>query len=268
MEDLAALAESLAGSVGDARGSLILSRDGLVLGAHPAEAENVLKPAWLKMAALGEPERGFVQFGTETWCYVRRGAYSAFVIVGPGVRPGIAIDQMEQALLAAEEARAKREGIRAPEAPAVSPAAPTSKPRTPLHPDARPVDQPVVIHAEPAQGVSVGEQGSGAVAGGSWAGAPSPTPPQGEAIAPTPPQADAPTGGSADPSAIGPTVGEIPAEAPPAPEELAARPAQPVGGMWASASGGEDEEEDEVDRFSLAREFSQLLQEDQDRADG
>jgi predicted regulator of Ras-like GTPase activity (Roadblock/LC7/MglB family) len=45
LEDFNALASSLAQGVGDVRGCLILSRDGLVLGAHPAEAEDVTTPA-------------------------------------------------------------------------------------------------------------------------------------------------------------------------------------------------------------------------------
>jgi hypothetical protein len=45
LEDFNALASSLAQGQGDVRGCLILSRDGLVLGAHPAETEDVTTPA-------------------------------------------------------------------------------------------------------------------------------------------------------------------------------------------------------------------------------
>jgi predicted regulator of Ras-like GTPase activity (Roadblock/LC7/MglB family) len=45
LEDFNALASSLAHGVGDVRGCLILSREGLVLGAHPAEGEDVTTPA-------------------------------------------------------------------------------------------------------------------------------------------------------------------------------------------------------------------------------
>ena len=256
MEDLAALAKTLAGGIGDARGSLILSRDGLVLGAHPDEAESLLKPAWLRMASLGEPERGFVQFGAETWCYVRRGAYAAFVIVGAAVRPGIAIDQMEQALLAAEEARARREGIRSQESASPPAAAPTSKPRTPLHPDPRPADRPVVIRAEPtpnavsaAESSATASEVSGTPASvGASAGATSP----GDAA-----------GGSSEPGSGEETSPDAPPVATPPPDAV-----EQGDGAWVSASDGEGDEQDEVDRFSLAREFSQLLQEDSDRADG
>jgi hypothetical protein len=232
MEDFTALAASLAAGVGDVRGCLILSRDGLVLGAHPDGGEELVKPAWLSFAGLGEPERGFVQFGTEVWCYARRGAYAAFAVAGTTVRPGLVIDQMEQVLMSAEEARSKREGLRAPE-PAVTPvAAPLSKPRTPLHPEPKPEEQPpVVIHAEvPAPTSTAASESSATPVGG-----PMPQPP-------------APSGESVVPMA----------------EPLAAQgePQAPEPDESAGESG------DEVDRVLLAREFSQLLQEDSDAADG
>ncbi len=235
MEDFTALAETLSGSVGDARGALILSRDGLVLGAHPADAESTLRPAWLRFAALGEPERGFVQFGTEIWSYVRRGAYAAFVVTGTTVRPGLVIDQMDMVLLAAEEARAGREGLRAEPVPPAPATAPSGKPRTPLHPEPRPVDQPVVIHAD------VAAQAPGG-----------PDPARGASAPP------ASAGEPAAPSAA-------PAEAPAAPSAPSPAEAPRGSNVWGVA---EEEESEDVDRFSLAIEFSQLLQEDSDGADG
>lgn len=220
MEDLSALAARLAASVGDVRGCLLVSRDGLVIGAHPADDEAQLKSAWLRFAALGEPDRSFVQFGDEIWCYVRRGAYAAFLVTSVAVRPGLAIDQIEQALLTAEEARSKRESLKAPEAPA----APSGKPRTPLHAEPSRVDDPVLIRSETA---AVSEPAS--------------------------PVASAPS--DADPDA--PT-------APPIPRD----PSR--GAVWARRKDDirEDGREDEMDRVLLAREFSQLLQEDENGADG
>jgi hypothetical protein len=154
MEDLSALAARLAAGVGDVRGCLIVSRDGLVMGAYPEDAEARLKPAWLRFAAVGEPDRSFVQFGDEIWCYVRRGAYAAFVVTGVSVRPGLVIDQIEQLLLTAEAARSRGETLRVPEAPA----APSSKPRTPLHTEPSRIDDPVLIRSEPA---AVGSPGAG-----------------------------------------------------------------------------------------------------------
>lgn len=224
MEDLSALAARLAAGVGDVRGCLIVSRDGLVMGAHPEDAEGQLKPAWLRFAALGEPDRSFVQFGDEIWCYVRRGAYAVFLVTSVAIRPGLAIDQIEQALLTAEEARSKRESLKVPEAPA----APSGKPRTPLHAEPSRVDDPVLIRSETT---------AAAVAAAELA----------------PPVAAGPS--EADPDA--PTTPPIPRD-----------PSR--GAVWARRSDDvrEDGREDEVDRVLLAREFSQLLQEDETGADG
>ena len=237
MDDFNGLAASLASGVGDVRGCLILSRDGLVLGAYPEEGEAAAKPAWLRLASLGDIERGFAQYGAEVWCYVRRGPYAAFVLAGPGTRPGLVIDQIEQVLLAAEESRNKREGIRPAEAPA-GPSAPSSKPRAPLHPESHPADEPTVIHAETSA--------STAAQGAPPAAVDQPT----SAAGPAEPGLD-PAGTAAPDGSDG-----LP------PRSGNAAP----GGMW--ATGEDDEEDGDVDRFSIAREFSQLLQDEQDSADG
>lgn len=213
MEDFNALAAAVAAGVDDVRGCLIVSRDGLVLGAYPASGEAEAKPAWLRLAALGEVERGFLQFGTQVWCYVRRGPYAAFTLAGQGVRPGLVIDRMEQALLSAEESRSRREGLRGAEA--APPAAPSGKPRSPLHPEPKtepPVIEPPVIDppvTEPA-----------------LADLPAVRASEGSSVV-TPP----PTAGREEPEA-------------------------------------DDEPPAEVDRFTLAREFSQLLQDEGGVADG
>jgi hypothetical protein len=230
MEDLSALAARLAASVGDARGCLIVSRDGLVIGAHPEGGEAQLKPAWLRFAALGEPDRSFVQFGDEIWCFVRRGAYAAFLVTSVAVRPGLAIDRIEQALLTAEEARAKRDSLRVPQMPA----APSGKPRTPLHAEPSRVDDPVLIRsdtistpASPSEGAAPPEVASPAAARPSDVGT------------------DAPT---AEPPPRDPSSGVVSAEG--------------------SDDAADDEEETEIDRVLLAREFSRLLQEEERGADG
>jgi hypothetical protein len=149
MEDFNALAAALGDDLEGVRACLILSRDGLLIGAHPADGEEAAKPAWLRVATLGEPERGFFQFATETWCYVRRGPYAAFVVATATVRPGLLIDQMERVLLAAEEVRADRSSIK-PEAAAPPPAvAPSGKPRTALHREPAKADEPIVLESEP-----------------------------------------------------------------------------------------------------------------------
>lgn len=130
MDDYSALAQRIAVSVSGVSGALILSRDGLVLGAYPNEDESLAKPAWLKFIALGEPERSFVEFSDKVWAYVKRGPYAAFATAEAGTRPGVLVDQMEQVLLVVEEGRTRREPMRVPDANA----APSGKPRTSLHP--------------------------------------------------------------------------------------------------------------------------------------
>jgi hypothetical protein len=146
MEEFSALAARVAASIVELRGCLILSRDGLVLGAFPEGEDGLVKPAWLRFAVLGEPEKGFIEFGEEIWTYVRRGPYAAFAVSGLGVRPGLLIDQLDQMLYTAEEVRARREALRVPEVPA----APSGKPRTSLHPEARPsVPTPAPVASTP-----------------------------------------------------------------------------------------------------------------------
>ena len=103
--DFSALAARIAADIQDLRGCVIVSRDGLVLGSHPVDAENILRPAWLRFASLGDVEKGFIQFGGELWVYVRRGPYASFAVSNSVSRPGLLLDELEQVLLAAEEAR-------------------------------------------------------------------------------------------------------------------------------------------------------------------
>ena len=239
MEDFNALASSLAAGAVDVRGCLILSRDGMVLGAHPSEGELQTKPAWLRFATIGDPERGFAQFGTETWCYVRRGPYAAFAVVGLGARPGLVIDHIEQVLLVAEESRGKRAGVGIQPATPAPPILPTSKPRTPLHAE-HPIEEPILIEVD-ASSVAAGA-------------------------------ADAPrplisTTGS-DRSSL-PEVG--PSESPEAFEQVpSADPNEPEAAEEPQPGrlSGLRDSDDEVDRFALSREFGELLQEDEHGADG
>jgi hypothetical protein len=226
MEEFSALAARVAASVVELRGCLILSRDGLVLGAFPAGEEGPVKTAWLRFAVVGEPEKGFVEFGDEIWTYVRRGPYAAFAVSGLGVRPGLLIDQLGQMLYTAEDVRARREALRLPEVTA----APSGKPRTSLHPEARPsVPTPAPVtppaHATPE-------------------------------AAPDPPER------SPEPSPVAPpSVPPEPAPSPPAPTE----PPQPTTGSSPperpSTGPSKKEEDPDVDRVALAQELSKLLQE-------
>ncbi len=230
MEDFNALAAKVAAGVGDVRGCLILSRDGLVMGEYPDGSEARLKPAWLRFGNLGEPDRSFVQFGDEVWCFLRRGPYASFVVTDLTVRPGLVIDQIEQALLAAEQARMKRDSLRLPEAPG----APSGKPRTSLHPETKPADEPVLVRPEPAIAAATAR-----------------------------PETSVPK-----PSDVEPAAAEASAPEGEAPEALTPPALQRTSGnVWGTTDEGEGEG-DEVDRVQLAREFSQLLQENDDFADG
>ena len=99
MDDYSALAQRIGVTVSGVRGSLILSRDGLVLGSFPENDEGPAKSAWLKFVTLGEPDKSFVEFPDQVWAFVKRGPYAAFSVAEPGTRPGILVDQMEQVLL-------------------------------------------------------------------------------------------------------------------------------------------------------------------------
>lgn len=250
MEDFGALAAALGAGIQDVRGCLILSRDGLVLGVNPAGVEAEAKHSWIRLAALGEPERGFIQFGTEIWCYVRRGPYAAFALTGTGVRPGLVIDHMEEVLLAAEEARARHAGLRIEVAETVGAQAPSSKPRVSLHPDARPAEEPFVIHSEPAPDVGlppVSRTASPVVASTLQVSEPPAAPPASQTQTPPVPE----------------PFPAVPAEGPEfGNEQPESRPE--LGGQPEPAAIPDDD----VDRFSLAREFSQLLQEERDTSDG
>ena len=125
MDDYSALAYRIAGGVADVRGCLILSRDGLILGSYPDD-ETAVKPAWVRFASLGDPERSFVEFGDQVWVYVRRPAYGAFAVANAGIRPGLVIDQLENILMSAEESRNRRDTLRVPEASGGPPAKPQS----------------------------------------------------------------------------------------------------------------------------------------------
>jgi len=304
LEDFNALAMSFGAGMADVRGCLILSSDGLVLGAHPAEAERTTTPAWVRFAAIGDPERGFAQFGTETLCYVRRGPYAGFAVAGPGARPGLMIAHMEQVLLAAEQSRWRHEWLRGTEAakvalrsepssslqlehPAPDPLvidvpAPvvsrsTSDPSeevAPLRrPEPVPIDEPPGDDAETAEGPvdPLAELVSGDanepdadrfddLAGD--ANEPAADPP----LEPTPPVRL--------PDPLGWSDREPGADAEPQPEPVdeadEGSGADPEAGPGAGVEPADqaEAEGDDVDRFSLAREFGRLLQRGEGPADG
>lgn len=220
MEDFTALAARVAAGVGELRGCLIVSRDGLVLGAYPPDGEAVVKPAWLRFASMGQPNRGFLEFGDEAWCYVRRGAYAAFAVADANVRAGLVIDQLELALLSAEEMRTKRDALKVPDTAPV----PSSKPRSSLHPE--------TAAATPAQT-------PGPAPGG-------PDDSREERARPAQRSAAAPSAKGAAPP------GARPSQRPPGGAERSEGTEDDV--------PEKRPEDDSVDRIALAQEFSRLLQ--------
>ena len=63
MNDYSALAQRVSMSITGVRGCLMLSRDGMVLGAHPeGEAETHIRSSWMRFAAVGDPERSYVEY--------------------------------------------------------------------------------------------------------------------------------------------------------------------------------------------------------------
>jgi hypothetical protein len=251
MDDYSALAQRIAVSVSGVSGALILSRDGLVLGAFPTDDESLAKPAWLKFITLGEPDRSFVEFPDQVWAYVKRGPYAAFATAEAGTRPGVLVDQMEQVLLMAEEGRTRRDTLRVPDASA----APTGKPRTSLHPQgdkAAPAE--VAVSAEEAlvTAEAPADRGGFSKRPGGGAGDDAPDPAMGEG---TDDPAVADAAGSADP---------VPSALKKEPQKLVGS----VGGPDAAPPSPAFDNEAEVDRVLLAKEFSGLLQVDSDDDEG
>ena len=155
MDEFAALAQRVVLTMDDVRGCLVLSRDGLVLGAFPEDQEAELKPAWLRFVNVGEARKGFVEFSDQLWAFVHRGPYAAFVVTGTSVRPGVMLDQLEQAVIAAEETRAKQKEITLKVPDAAS--APSGRPRTSLHP---PTDRPATAPVASAPAAASAEMPS------------------------------------------------------------------------------------------------------------
>jgi hypothetical protein len=230
MNDYSALALRVSMSVTGVRGCLMLSRDGMVLGAHPeGEAETHLRSSWMRFAAVGDPERSYVEYPDQVWAFVRRGGYSAFAVADAGVRPGVLVDLLDQALMVGEQDRARdRETMRLPEAPA----APSGKPRISMHKQERsatPTPAPSEVTSQAAEAPVTDEATVAA-------------PPSPEAEpAPADPGAEARN----DPSDR---------------EEEHPDRSEPPDGREGSDRLEKKEEESEVDRILLAKEFAGLLQ--------
>jgi hypothetical protein len=140
------LAARMSAGVAGVRACLILNRDGLSLGAHPADGEARARKAWDALQQLGDPKRGFVDMGEEIWVVSARGAYAAIVVGSPEAKPGVLMDRMEAELAAADVARAAEEDSSG------RPPQPKSRPRSPLHPKPRVEVKPEPVKAHAATG--------------------------------------------------------------------------------------------------------------------
>jgi hypothetical protein len=243
MNDYSALAQRVSTSVTGVRGCLMLSRDGMVLGAHPeGEAETHIRSSWMRFATVGDPERSYVEFPDQVWAFVRRGGYSAFAVADAGVRPGVLVDLLEQALMVGEQDRARdRDAMRLPEAPV----APSGKPRISMHKQERaeredtPASAPPEV-TSPGPAEATVSYGSASTAPIYSRTEPAPTP---TVPAPTPTE-PAPASAEPVPADPGKRADDEPSDPEnPPPDRLERK-----------------EEESEVDRLLLAKEFAGLLQ--------
>ena len=238
MNDYSALAQRVSMSIEGVRGCLMLSRDGMVLGAHPeGESESHIRSSWVRFAAVGDPERSYVEYPDQVWAFVRRGSYSAFAVADAGVRPGILVDLLDQALMVGEQDRARdRETMRVPEAPS----APSGKPRIRMHKPERPSASPSVPSEVTSRAADVPASEHTPV-------------PVAAPAEPEPAEADPGADAGNEPSE--PTE-EVPAVAQ---NEVPAR-SPDVDRPEPSEGTERREEESEVDRILLAKEFAGLLQ--------
>ena len=229
----------------DVWGCLILSREGFILAAHPTAAERNLDEARLRLAEIGELERGFVQFAGELWVYVRTTGYGVFAVAPPATRPGVLLDVVDRILeeatasgdqaavadspgVEADELGLLREALTREVIPGRAAASDSSGPTSsmPSHPE---VGEPVVeVMAEALEIEQALE----------WDGLPE-AHPEDQPISPSRREHD--YLGTAGASFVGP------------PEEVAI-------GSVVTADDDTGETEGDVDPVALAREFGRLLQ--------
>ena len=261
--DFSSLAARIAADMQDLRGCVIVSRDGLVLGSHPADAESILRPAWLRFASLGDVEKGFLQFAGELWVYVRKGPYASFAVSNSVSRPGLLLDELEHVLATAEEARnldqgisvsGSSSGVSAPGAGSSGAGLPGGRPRTSLHPETK----PSIPASAPSRAESVAsDEGFAELSAMAQLGESAEEATEDTTVVVGDASSAPTTTPQATPEAT-PSVPLAPARdmyAQYAPAKEAGSPAGPeqVG------SSGQGESSGEVDRVALAQEFAQLL---------
>jgi hypothetical protein len=162
--DFAALTAAVGAGLSDVRACLIVSRDGLALGSYPPADEGSAMTKWSRLTSLGDVERGFAVVGEECWVFCSRGPYSALAVAKASARPGLILERLDQMVLAAEEARLRKEGLGSLEDPRDPAAAArrrrTSAPPTGVHP------QPSAPSPRPPERIDVRPSASQAASGG------------------------------------------------------------------------------------------------------
>lgn len=109
--DFAALTAAVGAGLIEVRACLIVSRDGLALGSYPPGEEAGAMERWMRLASLGDVERGFAVVGEECWVFCTRGPYSALAVAKASVRPGLILERLDQMALAAEEGRLRKDAL-------------------------------------------------------------------------------------------------------------------------------------------------------------
>jgi hypothetical protein len=141
--DFAALTAAVGAGLPEVRACLIVSRDGLALGSFPPAEEAGAMERWMRLASLGDVEKGFAVVGEECWVFCSRGPYAGLAVAKASARPGLILERLDQMVLAVEEARLRKEGLgaQAPrDAAAMTAAARRRRPSPPppgVHPQAQ-----------------------------------------------------------------------------------------------------------------------------------
>jgi hypothetical protein len=170
--DYAAVAGSAVLGTPGIRVCLLVSTDGLPLGAYPATDERRAASVWTRLSSLGRVRRGFVTVDDEMWAFDQNEHHGVLLIADPKARAAILLEVAGQVLatvrlvggLAPPEAvqdagdagdARELKDLRPPAGRGI---------RTPLHPDAKPGTEPAV--PEPAPVVVALEGSSAGAAGG------------------------------------------------------------------------------------------------------
>jgi hypothetical protein len=83
----------------DGGGCVIVTRDGLALGAYPASEEGRMVSRWAELGSGATSAlRGFLVLEGESWVIATGRRYAAVAKVGLSARPGLVLQRLEDAL--------------------------------------------------------------------------------------------------------------------------------------------------------------------------